>query len=724
MKNPFKTQKFKRNKEKILIIFGAGVLLTFWLAGYIAQFNGSIFTGETTMSWNPFKCIFAAIKQPQVLLMFLMVYACIGGWIYLKYKDNHRIDTEADERGFEMEKSGVHGTSSLMKEDEIKEFLEVEPVERTMGTILGRLPSDDGKGMVVSVSPDGRHYKYDALGRMAMRRLPDGPVPVREKFKSNTNKHIMVCGASGCGKSYCFARPAILQAFKRRESVIITDPKGELYCDTAKYAESLGYTVKIFNLFYLPGSDSWDCLAELKGAAQVGIEAQKFCHIIIENTNDPNSKGGGDPVYQNAEESLLTALVLYVLTAPAYIAEKKPQTLGGVATLLQEPEEELTARFNVLDDDSAAKRAWTTFIGASPNLRGNIKLGLDTRLKVMKDDTVRQVTGVPDIDLTLPGKAPCAYYVIMPVMHSTYRFISSLFFSCLIDKLFEYSLQQKDQALPVPVNIIMDEFIAIGQIPDFEKKLATVRSAKISIAMIFQNLAQLEQEYPDNLWESLFSNCSTFICLACNDMTTAEYLAKRSGIGTVALENLRVDKPVFDIAAAPAQISHTYSTGERAVMQEAEIIKLASQNRVLVCPAGGDVIVLEKFPYTDLIDPDSLVRINMVDHVPAWTIAAQKQYTNEPQQKEVEGSYTPKSKQSEPEAEPVETDEEPARASQPRQQPQTPARDSRPKQQPHAPVKGTVPQQDDDDFEEMDEDVPAPADSNASSESSFNVNNF
>ena len=283
----------------------------------------------------------------------------------------------------------------------------------------------------------------------------------------------------------------------------------------------------------------------------------------------------------------------------------------------------------------------------------------------------------------------------------------------MIDKLFEYSLQQKDQALPVPVNIIMDEFIAIGQIPDFEKKLATVRSAKISIAMIFQNLAQLEKEYPDNLWESLFSNCSTFICLACNDMTTAEYLAKRSGIGTVALENLRVDKPVFDIAAAPAQISHTYSTGERAVMQEAEIIKLASQNRVLVCPAGGDVIVLEKFPYTDLIDPDSLVRVNMVDHVPAWTITAQKQYTNEPQQKVVEGSYTPKVKQSEPAEEPVETNEPTMREPQPKQQ--------------QAPVKENVPQQDDDDFETYtgpDEDTPVPAGSNAAPSSANIVRDF
>lgn len=643
MINPFKSSKFKRNKEKFLAIFGAVILITFWLAGYLAQFSMDAFlSDEAHQTWNPFVCISAAIANPQVLGVFLLIYICIGFWAYLKYRDTHRIDTEADERGFDMEKSGVYGTSSLMKEDEIKEFLEVEPVERTTGTILGRLPDENGKGAVVSVSPDGRHYKYDALGRMAMKRTPQGPIPIREKFKSNTNKHIMVCGASGCGKSFCFARPAIFQAFKRRESVVITDPKGELYCDTAKYAEAMGYTVKIFNLFYLPGSDSWDCLAELKGSAQVGIEAQKFCHIIIENTGDPNAKGGGDPVYENAEESLLTALVLYVLTAPLYDGE---QTLGAVATLLQSPEEDLAAKFNALGEDKAAKRSWNTYIGASPNLRGNIKLGLAARLKVLQDETVRQVTGFPDIDLTLPGKAPCAYYVIMPVMHSTYRFISSLFFSCLIDKLFEYSLQQKNQALPVPVNIIMDEFIAIGQIPDFEKKLATVRSAKISIAMIFQNLAQLEQEYPDNLWESLFSNCSTFICLACNDMTTAEYLAKRSGIGTVALENLRVDKPVIDFAAAPAQISHTYSTGERAVMQEAEIIKLASQNRVLVCPAGGDVFVLEKFPYTDLVDPSKLEQVNMVDHVPAWTLITQKQYTNEPQPQNIEGSYTRKSHQ-------------------------------------------------------------------------------
>ena len=161
-------------------------------------------------------------------------------------------------------------------------------------------------------------------------------------------------------------------------------------------------------------------------------------------------------------------------------------------------------------------------------------------------------------------------------MHTTYRFISSLFFSCLFDKLFDLAMSRKSQSLDVPVNVIMDEFIAIGKIPDFEQKLATVRSAGIAISMIFQNLAQLQQEYPDGMWESLLSNCSNFICLACNDMSTAEYLTKRAGTQTIALENKRIDRTIMNIGA-PEKVSMSYSVGERSVMQETELIKLAQQ---------------------------------------------------------------------------------------------------------------------------------------------------
>lgn len=649
-------KRVMRNQKKAVIYLIIGILATIWIGGIFGQFSdlSSILTpfGDNTSSFsftiNPIICaIFFFKNLPHSLMAPLMLYALIGMFIMMKWKDKTMMDTEDDERGFKMENSGTYGTSRLMKEEDIKEYLEVEPLERTSGVIVGRIPSTDPnkKGDIVSISPDGRHYKYDALGRMAVEKKPDGTFkPVREKFKSNTNKHIMVVGSSGCGKSYCFARPSILQAIKRKESIIITDPKGELYSDTARYAEERGYTVKILNLSYLQGSDSWDCLAELKGSAQIGIEAQRFCHIIIDNTSNPN--GGGDEIYANGEENLLTALVLYVLTCKEYTGKV---SLGGVYDLLSKEEADLVTKFEVLPDDNPAKKPWNIFITASPNLRGNLKLGLGTRLRVLQDNIVQTITGVPDISLTLPGETPCAYYIIMPVMHKTYRFISSLFFSCLFDKLFDLAMSRKSQSLDVPVNVIMDEFIAIGKIPDFEQKLATVRSAGISISMIFQNLAQLQEEYPNGMWESLLSNCSNFICLACNDMSTAEYLTKRAGTGTIALENKRVDRSIMNVGA-PEKVSMSYSVGERSVMQETELIKLASQGKLVLVPAGADIVVLDKFPYTDLVDPSTLEFVNMKEHTPAWAQQAKNYHMPQPKA-DVQTTYTSHSQTSMPKPE-------------------------------------------------------------------------
>lgn len=657
------SERVRRDKKKSIICAVALMLFTIWIGGLFSQMTGlaGIFSpfDDSSISFhitvNPFKCAIMFFRNlPNSLMVPLFIYFLIGMYALIKWKDHTMLDTEMDERGFQMENSGTYGTSRIMKEENIKDYLEVEPLERTKGTIIGRIPASSDapnvKGPVVSIPPDGKHFKYDAFGRLAVKKNPDGTQePVRVKFKSNTNKHIMAIGASGCGKSFCFARPSIFQAILRKESIIVTDPKGELYSDTARYAEERGYTVKILNLDYLQGSDSWDCLAELKGSPQIGIEAQKFCHIIIENTSNPN--GGGDEIYANGEENLLTALILYVLTAPDPEFAGKA-TLGSVYELLAKEEEELKAKFDLLPDDNAAKKPWNIFITASNNLRGNLKLGLGTRLRVLQDGIVQKVTGVPDISLTLPGETPCAYFVIMPVMHETFRFISSLFFSCLFDKLFALAMSRPSQTLDVPVSVIMDEFIAIGKIPDFEKKLATVRSAGIAISMIFQNLAQLQLEYPDNMWESLLSNCSNLICLACNDMSTAKYLSERAGVGTIALDSKRVSRSLLNVGA-PEEVAHSYSVGERNVMQETEIIKLASEGKLIAVPAGGDIIVLEKFPYTDLVDPTTLERINMRDHTPAWA-QQEKVYRMRPEIKDPPDSYVPRKAATQKEEPPVE----------------------------------------------------------------------
>ena len=629
----FKTSEKIRNKKKLLYYIGAAFFLALWIGGLLAQMGGSVgnmFTDEKVqVRFNPISCILANFTiGPHGLFFVLVGYCVIGFYLYRRYKDKHRVKTEDDERGFQIEGSGVYGTSRLLKPEEVKErFAEVEPLERTSGTILGKFITEDdptGKNHIVSIPPDGKRYKYDSLGRIATIRDPQTGERSPQRIKlglSNGNNHVMVTGTSGCGKSHCYARPKIFQCIRFKRSYIVTDPKGELYADTSKYAEKNGYIVKILNLTYLTGSDSWDALAEVKGG-DLQREAQTLCDTIINNTSNPNAKAG-DEVYSNGEQNLLKALVLYVLTSPQYGASGGKKTLGGVYELLCKTEEDLDACFNTLPEGNPALAPWNIYRTASNNLRGNLKLGLGVRLQTLQDEVVKMVTGTPDIDLTQPGKTQCAYYIIMSDMHSAYRFISSLFFSLLFDKLVEYSRTLPSQKLPVPVDVIMDEFIAIGQIPSFADKLATVRSAGIGISIIFQTLSQLQNSYPDGVWESLIANCYTFMCLSCNDMTTAKYLSERSGTATVALENMKVDRPAVSLGNAPSTVSHTYSVGQRAVLQPAEIISLSSEGKALVSIAGADLFAIDKFPYTDMIDPASLEVVNMYDHIPSWVLQRQ-----------------------------------------------------------------------------------------------------
>lgn len=639
-------------------ILGGFLFATLYLGGLFSQLSAAwSITGDGgTLGWGvllPHRCILALFTVGiHGLFCVLLIYAIVGIWLYTRWKDRHQFDTEEDDRGFKIDTSGAHGTSALMRPEEIKDiFCEVEPLDRTNGIILGKFPNAGPKNedLIVSIPLDGKHYKYDFAGNLAVKKDSNGKlIPIREKLGTNGNRHMMIIGVPGSGKSYCFSRPAIFQAIKSGESVIVTDPKGELYSDTSEYAREHGYIVKIFNLAYPQGSDSWDALGEISGS-QLNIEAQNFANIIINNTTNPGSKG--DEVYSNGEKNLLTALILYVLTSDTFKATGKPKTLGSVYELLTLPDTELESLLGVkkgpddkpmpdVDQNKPFKAPWMMYSTASENMRGNLKLGLGVRLQTLQDEVIKNITGIKDIDLTLPGKTKCIYYVIISDMNDTFKFISSLFFSCLFSKLVEFSRQQKSGQLPVPVNVIMDEFIAIGKLPDFDKKLATVRSARINIYMIFQTLAQLQQNYPDGLWETLIGCCYTFMCLSCgNDMGTAEYLSKRTGTMTTALENLRIDRPMVELANVPTSVSHSYSTGERQVMQPVEVIKLAGkEQKNLVMLAGADVFAVEKFGYPELVNVKELKTVNMYDHCPSWTLRAQQPNAGN-ERNNVEGVY-------------------------------------------------------------------------------------
>ena len=151
---------------------------------------------------------------------------------------------------------------------------------------------------------------------------------------------------------------------------------------------------------------------------------------------------------------------------------------------------------------------------------------------------IRNITAYPEIDLELPGKEKCAYFCITSDQDSTFDFLSSLFFSFLFIKLVRFADRNGvDGKLPKAVNFILDEFPNIGAIPDFKKKISTVRSRNISISVIFQNIAQLKNRYPYDEWQEIIGNCDTQIALGCTDEMTARFLSDRTGEVTISVSS-------------------------------------------------------------------------------------------------------------------------------------------------------------------------------------------
>lgn len=391
------------------------------------------------------------------LLVFMVMRMGFGGKV-----------TYDKERNLTYSDKGTYGTSGFMTDAEMQEVLElVGDIAKSRGVILGKLY---GKAVC----------------------LPE---------KTRMNRNVAVFGASGSMKSRAYARNVVFQCVKRGESLIITDPKSELYADLCLYLQENGYTVRVFNLINPENSDSWNCLAEIEGQE---IMAQLFCDVIIKNTGSPK----GDHFWDNSEMNLLKALVLYVDQG----FPPEGRNIGQVYKLLtMNSEKELNSLFDLLPVTHPAKAPYNIFKQASDTVRSGVIIGLGTRLQVFQNRLIRQITSYNEINLTQPGREKCAYFCITSDQDSTFDFLSSLFMSFVFIKLVRYADKYgEDGKLPVPVHILADELANGGcTIADLTKKISTIRSRRLSISCIFQNLPQMQNRYPLNQWQEIIGNCDT-----------------------------------------------------------------------------------------------------------------------------------------------------------------------------------------------------------------------
>ena len=307
-------------------------LCILYAGGYIAQFicNYKVWTSAGNFAGNgsypkapslhPMACLSALTQFPYNLYGIFLCLLALGLLVFLLMQMG--VDRNGEvfdkERNLNYSLKGTYGTSGFMTPDEMYKVLELtDHVKKTKGTILGKL---NGKAVC----------------------LP---------YETRMNRNIAVYGASGSMKSRAFARNMIFQCVARGknggvgESLIITDPKSELYESMAGYLENEGYTVRCFNLVNPENSDAWNCLMEIDGQETM---AQVFSDVIIQNTGSAK----GDHFWDNAELNLLKALVLYV--EQGFPPESK--NIGQVYKLLTlSSEKELNSLFDLLPVSHPAK---------------------------------------------------------------------------------------------------------------------------------------------------------------------------------------------------------------------------------------------------------------------------------------------------------------------------------------------------------------------------------
>ena len=327
---------------------------------------------------------------------------------------------------------------------------------------------------------------------------------------------------------------------------------------------------------------------------RIGENAEIFANVIISNA------GGSAGIYESGPKSLLKALLLRVALGHDYPPEKK--NINSVHQMLKNPggEAYLDMMFDpdsLTPEEQPCVGPYMTFKQSSPNLRGNLIVNLAADIGVMDDAKVRTLLSTPCIDMSLPGKQPCAYFCIFPDSHDTYKFIVSLFFSMLFITLInDADNNGKDRMLDVPVDFLLDEFPSIGTIPDFDRKMATIRKRAMNVCMIFQDITQLQNNY-QTTWATLLSNCSTLVSLGINDEFTAKMVSSRIGDTTV---NVRTNQhKAMETLLKNNEFLHNWSSGEgkRALVGLDEAFKMGKNDSIIIFQ-GHNPILAKKYPHT------------------------------------------------------------------------------------------------------------------------------
>ncbi len=358
----------------------------------------------------------------------------------------------------------------------------------------------------------------------------DNCLPVDKRGNINT----LIVGGSGSGKSSAYSFP---NAYQMLGSYVFTDPKGEIYDQTAGYLKQHGYDIKVLNLVNPANSDGYNPLMHISSELDVDVIA----NTVVKGQG---AESKSDPYWDDMAEMLLKALIYYLIaTRP-----EQEQSLASCSELVRAANNNggsnlLTELINQLPYDHPARMYYKSIEIAPEKTYGSILSSLQSKLGKFDSKEIAEVTSTDTINFESIGTKKTAVYVISSDTHTAYDFLLTIFFSQMIQQLYNFA-DLNGGRLQVPVFFILDEFANIGRIPDFDKKISTSRSRGIQFSVILQNLDQLEAVY-EKSYETIIGNCDTHVFLGSNSYKTVEYFSKALGEKTISRESKSVNRDKF-----------------------------------------------------------------------------------------------------------------------------------------------------------------------------------
>lgn len=350
--------------------------------------------------------------------------------------------------------------------------------------------------------------------------------------KHRRNLNTLVIGGSGAGKTRFYAKPNILQC---NTSFVILDPKGEILRDTGNLLEKEGYVIRVIDLIDMSKSHGYNPFAYIQDDKDV----LKLITNLIRNTT-PKGAQSNDPFWEKSETALLEALCLYLINE----APEEEQNFSMVMEMIvaAEPKEDdedyispLDQLFIELENDkpeSLALKQYKIYKQAAGKTAKSILISVGVRLAAFNLESIASLTHYDELELEKMGERKTALFAVIPDNDSTFNFLIGMLYTQLFQMLYYSADIIHHGELPIPVHFMMDEFANVALPDEFDKLLATMRSRRIFVSIIIQNLAQIKALYKD-AWESIVGNCDELYYLGGNEQSTHKFMSEYLGKETL-----------------------------------------------------------------------------------------------------------------------------------------------------------------------------------------------